>query len=140
MGPKDGDEINIVVKGQNYGWPKVSEGEHYDGTPIPSHSEGENFTMPVYAWVPAVSPAGLVFYGGDRFKDWQGKLLLAGMPEEALIVLTLNGDKVADEKRIDMGKRIRDVIEAPDGSVLLLSDGDDAELWRLTPKGDARAG
>jgi glucose/arabinose dehydrogenase len=140
MGPKGGDEINIVVKGENYGWPKVSEGEHYDGTPIPSHSEGENFTMPVYAWVPAVSPAGLVFYGGDRFKDWQGKLLLAGMPEEALIVLTLNGDKVADEKRYDMGERIRDVIEAPDGSVLLLSDGDDAELWRLTPKGEARAG
>jgi len=140
MGPKDGDEINIVVKGQNYGWPKVSEGEHYDGTPIPSHSEGENFTMPVYAWIPAVSPAGLVFYGGDRFKDWQGKLLLAGMPEEALIVLTLNGDKVADEKRYDMGERIRDVIEAPDGSVLLLSDGDDAELLRLTPRGEARAG
>ncbi len=140
MGPKDGDEINIVVKGQNYGWPKVSEGEHYDGTPIPSHSEGENFTMPVNAWIPAVSPAGLVFYGGDRFKDWQGKLLLAGMPEEALIVLTLNGDKVAGEKRYDMGERIRDVIEAPDGSVLLLSDGDDAELWRLTPKDEARAG
>ncbi|MCJ7787540.1 MAG: PQQ-dependent sugar dehydrogenase, partial [Methyloceanibacter sp.] len=94
----------------------------------------------VYAWVPAVSPAGLVFYGGDRFKDWQGKVLLVGMPEEALIVITLNGDKVADEKRYDMGERIRDVIEAPDGSVLLLSDGDDAELWRLTPKGEARAG
>jgi glucose/arabinose dehydrogenase len=62
------------------------------------------------------------------------------MPEEALIVLTLNGDKVADEKRYDMGERIRDVIEAPDGSVLLLSDGDDAELLRLTPRGEARAG
>jgi glucose/arabinose dehydrogenase len=140
MGPQDGDEINIIEKGQNYGWPKVSEGKHYDGTPIPAHSEKENFTMPVYAWVPSVSPSGLAFYGSDRFKAWKDKLLLAGMPEGELIVLTLDGDKVADEKRFDMGKRIRDVIEAPDGAVLLLSDGDDAELLRLTPKGDVRAG
>ena len=140
MGPKDGDEINIVVKGQNYGWPKVSEGEHYDGTPIPAHAEAEKYMLPVYAWIPSISPSGLTFYRGDRFPAWKGKLLLAGMPVKALIVLTLDEDKVADEKRYDMGERIRDVIEAPDGSVLLLSDGDDAELWRLTPKGEARAG
>lgn len=140
MGPKDGDEINIVVKGENYGWPKVSEGEHYDGTPIPTHAEAEKFMLPVYAWIPSISPSGLTFYRGDRFPAWKGKLLLAGMPVKALIVLTLDEDKVADEKRINMGKRIRDVVEAPDGSVLLLSDGDDAELLRLTPRGETRAG
>jgi len=140
MGPKGGDELNLIEKGKDYGWPQVSEGKHYNDMDIPNHSEKPAFRKPDYAWVPAISPAGLIFYTGDKIKDWKGKALLGGLSSEALIVATIDGNKVTGAETINMGKRIRDVAQAPDGAVLLLTDGDDAELLRLAPSGEAEAG
>lgn len=133
MGPKGGDELNVIERGKNYGWPIVSEGDHYDDAPIPRHSTQPEFAAPVRSWNPSISPSGMAFYTGDVFADWRGNLLLGGLSSEALIRLTLDGGKVTGEERIDMQRRIRDVIQAPDGAILLLSDGDDGELLRLTP-------
>jgi glucose/arabinose dehydrogenase len=113
MGPKGGDEVNIVVRGKNYGWPQVSEGAHYDDQDIPDHKTKPEFATPAYSWNPSISPAGLMFYTGDKFPAWKGKAMLGGLSSEALIVLTLNGDKVVSDDVIKMGRRIRDVAQAP---------------------------
>jgi glucose/arabinose dehydrogenase len=134
MGPKGGDEVNLIEPGKNYGWPIVSEGSHYNDVPIPHHNEKGTFTPPVKFWNPSISPAGFMFYTGDRFKSLKGKALLGGLSSEALIILTIEGDKVTDDTIINIGKRIRDVAQTPDGDLLLLTDGDGGELLKLTPK------
>ena len=140
MGPKGGDEVNIIEKGKNYGWPIVSEGSHYDDAPIPKHKDRAEFTPPIISWNPSISPSGLVFYRGDRFPGLKGKALLGGLSSEALIVLALDGDKVTNDQVIETGRRIRGVAEAPDGSLLLLGDEDGAELLRLTPAAEPNQG
>jgi glucose/arabinose dehydrogenase len=132
MGPKGGDEFNLIEPGKNYGWPVVSEGVHYGGQPIPRHSTHPEFTPPVIVWTPVISPSGMAFYTGDVFPTWQGSALIGGLSSQALIRVRVDGDQAAEEERLDMGRRIRDVIQAPDGAVLLLSDGADGELLRLT--------
>lgn len=133
MGPKGGDEVNLIERGKNYGWPSVSPGDHYNDAPIPRHSTRPQFVAPLHSWNPSISPSGMIFYTGNVFSAWRGNALLGGLSSEALIRLTLNDGKVAGVEHIDMGRRIRDVIQAPDGAILLLSDGDDADLLRLTP-------
>ena len=140
MGPKHGDELNLIEKGKNYGWPEVSDGKHYNDADIPDHAEQPKFRKPDYVWVPAISPTGLIFYTGDRIKDWKGKAILGGLSSETIIVVSFDGTKVTGDQVIGMGKRIREVVQSPDGAVLLLTDGDDAELLRLTPAGEAEAG
>jgi glucose/arabinose dehydrogenase len=134
MGPKGGDEINLIEKGKNYGWPVVSNGDNYDGSPIPRHTTRPEFAAPIYSWNPSISPSGLIFYRGDLFPGWKGNMLLGGLSSKAIFRLRVDGGKVAEEERIAMGQRIRDVAEAPDGALLALVDGDDGELLRLTPK------
>jgi len=138
MGPAGGDEVNIIERGKNYGWPTVSNGDNYDGTPIPRHPTHPEFAPPIWSWNPAISPAGLIFYNGSLFPNWRGNLLLGGLSSKSLILLTLDGDRAKSEERIAMNRRIREVIEAPDGAVLLLTDAKDADLLRLTP-GDSTA-
>jgi aldose sugar dehydrogenase len=133
MGPKGGDEVNLIEKGKNYGWPVVSEGSHYNDVPIPRHATRSEFVPPLKFWNPSISPAGLIFYTGDQFKALKGKAMLGGLSSEALIILTIDDDKVVDDSIIRMGRRIRDVAQTPDGSLLLLTDGDDGKLLRLTP-------
>ena len=133
MGPWHGDEINAPQAGKNYGWPVVSNGDNYDGSPIPDHATRPEFAAPIDYWHPAISPSGLIFYTGSRFGDWRGNALLGGLSSEALIRLTLDGNRVKDEERIPMHRRIRDVVQAPDGSVLLLTDGKEGDLLRLMP-------
>lgn len=140
MGPKGGDEVNIIAKGKNYGWPIVSEGSHYNDATIPGHKDHPEFTPPVISWNPAISPSGLVFYQGDRFKGLKGKALLGGLSSEAVVVLRLDGDKVTGSEIIKTGRRIRGVAQAPDGSLLLLGDEDGAELLRLTPAAESNEG
>jgi glucose/arabinose dehydrogenase len=132
MGPKGGDEVNVIVKGKNYGWPEVSEGSHYNDKPVPHHSES-SFMPPLKSWNPSVSPSGLIFYTGDRFKTLKGKAILGGLSSEALILLTLDGNKVIDHSIIKANRRIRDVLETPEGDLLILGDEENAELIRLTP-------
>jgi glucose/arabinose dehydrogenase len=133
MGPAHGDEINIPEKGKNYGWPSASNGNNYDGSKIPDHDARPQFTPPQYFWHPAISPSGMMFYTGSLFKDWNGNLFIGGLSSEALIKLTLDGDKIKSEERIAMHRRIRDVVQAPDGSIWMITDYKDGELLRMTP-------
>jgi glucose/arabinose dehydrogenase len=111
----------------------VSNGDNYDGSPIPDHATRPELATPTEYWHPAISPSGLIFYTGTRFADWRGNALLGGLSSEALIRLELEGNVVKEEERIGLRRRIRDVIQDPEGSVLLLTDYKDGELLRLTP-------
>jgi glucose/arabinose dehydrogenase len=141
MGPKGGDELLVIEPGKNYGWPLVAAENtvHYNDAPIPPHASRPEFAMPVKAWTPVISPSGMIFYGGTTFPGWKGSAILGGLSSRALIRVTLDGDRVTAEERIDMKRRIRDVIETPDGALLVLSDGKDGELLRLTPATPAAA-
>jgi aldose sugar dehydrogenase len=137
MGPLGGDELNAIERGANYGWPVVSNGDNYDKSPIPDHDTRSEFKAPVRWWTPVISPSGAMFYDGTLF-PWRGNLLLGGLSSMALIRLTLDGTKVTAEERIDMGKRIRDVVQARDGAVLVITDDKAGELLRLSPAAATR--
>jgi glucose/arabinose dehydrogenase len=140
-GPKGGDELNVTAAGLNFGWPIVSYGENYDGTPVGDGlSSAQDMQEPVYYWDPVIAPSGMTFYSGDLFEGWQGDLLVAALNPGALVRLELVDDiesgttRVVGEERLltDRG-RIRDVAETPDGALLVLTDADDGSLLRLTP-------
>lgn len=133
MGPAHGDELNIPEAGKNYGWPIVSNGSNYDGSNIPDHPTKPEYAAPLNYWYPAISPSGLMFYTGNLFSSWKNNALIGGMSVEMIIKLTLEGNKVISEERIPIGKRVRDLIQAPDGSIWLLTDYKDGELLRMTP-------
>ncbi len=134
MGPKGGDELNVIEPGKNYGWPAVAvSAKHYNDAPIPEHATQPQFAAPLRAWTPVISPSGMIFYDGPTFPTWKNSALIGGLSSKAVVRLTVDGDRVTDEERIDMGRRIRDVEQAPDGAILLLSDGKQGELLRLTP-------
>ena len=132
MGPRGGDEFNLIERGHNYGWPVVSQGNNYDDSPIPRHATHPEFTPPVRSWNPVISPSGLIFYTGSLL-PWRRNALMGGLSSRSIVRLTLDGTSVTGEERIAMGRRIRDLIEARDGSLLVLTDGDDGELLRLAP-------
>ncbi len=134
MGPLNGDELNLVVKGANYGYPIVSEGNHYSGEKIPNHDTRPEFEAPKVAWVPTIAPAGIIFYTGDQFPQWQGSALIAGLASRALILVEIDGDNASETTRYDMGKRIREVEQGPDGAVWVLEDRDGGRLLKLTPR------
>jgi glucose/arabinose dehydrogenase len=135
-GPQGGDELNRIEPGANYGWPVVSYGENYDGTPvgegIARHSG--DFVEPRYYWDPVIAPAGAIFYRGDMFAEWRGDLLISSLEPGGVVRLELDGDTVTGEERLlpDQG-RIRDIIEAPDGALLVLVDDPRGAVLRLTP-------
>ena len=132
MGPLGGDELNLVERGANYGWPVVSNGDNYDKSPIPDHPTKPEFKAPLRSWTPVISPSGALFYDGSLF-PWRGNLIVGGLSSKALIRLTLEGTKVTGEERVDMQRRIRDVLQAADGSLLLITDDAKGELLRVTP-------
>ena len=137
MGPAEGDELNLVLPRGNYGYPIVSDGNHYDGREIPNHDTRPEFEAPKAYWVPAISPAGLMFYTGDMFADWQGNAFIGGLSSQALIRVEIEGDTAREVERYEMGERIREVEQGPDGAIWLLEDEDDGSggrLLRLTPK------
>ncbi len=135
MGPLGGDELNLIEKGKNYGWPTVSNGDNYDGSPIPDHQTRKEFQPPVRSWNPVISPSGAIFYTGTLFPGWRGSLLAGGLSSMSLVRLTLDGTRVSIEERIDMKRRIRDVIQTPDGAILVIVDDKRGDLLRLTPSG-----
>jgi glucose/arabinose dehydrogenase len=133
MGPLGGDELNLVQKGANYGWPIVSWGKNYDGSEIPDPPTRPEFTDAVKHWTPVISPNGMMFYGGSAFPAWQGSAFVGSLSRLALMRLTIMGDQVVGEEQLDLGARIRDVEEGPDGLLYVLTDADDGHVWRIAP-------
>lgn len=137
MGPQGGDEVNLIKPGLNYGYPKASNGDHYDGRDIPDHKAGDGFEAPKVFWNPAISPGGLMIYSGDMFKGWKGNAFLGGLGATALVRVTLDGENAAKADQWNMGARIREVEQGPDGAIWLLEDGNngsEGRLLKLTPK------
>ncbi len=136
-GPQGGDEINIIRAGRNYGYPIITYGRNYDDQPI-----GEGLTamngmeQPLYFWVPSIAPSGMLFYAGDLFPDWTGNLFVGALVGTHLQRLVLDGDRVVREERLllDLGQRIRDVRQGPDGALYLLTSEMDGRLLKLTPR------
>ena len=138
MGPRGGDELNLILRGRNYGWPLVSNGKNYDGNPIPPHSSRPDLEAPKLSWNPVISPSSLLIYDGKLFPQWKGSGFIGALSGKALIRVTFNGDNAQKADRWDMGKRIRWVGEGPDGAIYLLEDEAGARLLRLTPPRQAR--
>jgi len=135
MGPKGGDEINLIQPGKNYGWPRASNGSNYDGSDIPDHRRGDGFEPPKVWWTPSISPGALMIYTGDLFPRWKGDALIGALSGEAFIRVDIHGDKARKADEWPMGARIRAVDQGPRGEVYLLEDGDSGgRLLRLTPK------
>lgn len=134
MGPKGGDELNLVKPRANYGYPIVSNGDHYDGKPIPDHDTRPEFAAPAVWWTPVISPSSLIFYSGDVFPQWKGSALAGGLSSEALVRISFDGEKAKEAERFEMGNRIRAVAQGPDGAVWLLEDGEGGRLLKLTPR------
>jgi glucose/arabinose dehydrogenase len=135
MGPEGGDEINLILQGRNYGWPRASNGSHYGGDPIPDHKPGDGFEAPKIWWTPSISPGALLIYSGDKFPRWKGDALVGALSGEALIRIDIDGDKARKADHWPMGARIRAIDQGPDGSVYLLEDGNSGgRLLRLDPR------
>ena len=137
MGPAGGDELNLIVREGNYGYPEVSNGEHYDGRKIPDHDTRPEFDAPAAWWVPAISPGDLMVYRGDLFPDWRGDAFAAGLSSRAIVRIEIDGDTAREAERYPMGARIRSVVEGPDGAIWVLEDDrreSTGRLLKLTPK------
>lgn len=137
MGPSGGDEFNLIEKGANYGYPIVSNGDHYDGREIPDHDTRPEFNGPEITWTPVISPAGLIQYTGKMFPAWRGSFLLGGLSGQALVRVETRGDTARVVDRWDMGQRIREVAQGPDGGVYLIEDergGSGGRLLKLTAR------
>ena len=133
MGPKDGDELNLVRRGSNYGYPIVSEGDHYDRKKIPNHDTRPEFEAPKVAWVPTIAPSGLIIYSGEMFPAWKGSAFIGGLASQALIRVSFDGDSAKEAERFLMGNRIREVEQGPDGAIYVLEDGESGRMLKLTP-------
>jgi glucose/arabinose dehydrogenase len=135
-GPRGGDELNLIEPGKNYGWPLVSQGNNYDGTPIPNPDRRPDLVKPVIYWAPVIAPGNFTFYRGAMFPQWNGSALVGGMSTESLSRITFDGKGGATPaERWDVRHQVRDVAVAPDGAVWLLEDANPGGLFRLTPKG-----
>lgn len=134
MGPLHGDEFNLVKRGENYGYPIVSNGDHYNGDPIPDHDTRPEFEAPAAYWVPSIAPAEVIYYSGSVIPEWQGSFLIAGLKSQAIIRVTTDGESAQEVERFEMGARIREIEQGPGGAIWVLEDGSNAKLLKLSKK------
>jgi len=139
MGPMGGDELNLVERGANYGYPIVSNGDHYDGTVIPDHRTRPEFKAPAVFWNPVISPSSLMFYSGSEFPEWQGDAFIGGLSSQSIVRIEFDGDSAREAERFAMGMRIRAVEQGPDGAIWMLEDGREGRggqgrMFRLTAR------
>jgi glucose/arabinose dehydrogenase len=134
-GPMGGDEINIPLGGKNYGWPVIGHGVNYGGTKAHDATSRPGMEQPVKYWVPSIAPSGMAFYTGDLFPKWKGNLFVGALKFQLLVRLELDGEKITREERLlqDLGERIRDVRQGPDGALWLLTDSSNGRVLRVTP-------
>jgi glucose/arabinose dehydrogenase len=135
MGPRGGDELNLIQAGKDYGWPTIGYGEEYSGEPIHEHTQAPGLEQPIYYWDPVISPAALTIYSGDLFPEWKGNFFIAGLSSRALVRLVLKADRVVGEERLlaSRGERIRSVVQGPQGALYVLTDGTNGKLLELAP-------
>ncbi|MAW81541.1 MAG: hypothetical protein CMI63_14990 [Parvularcula sp.] len=135
MGPLGGDEFNAIEKGANYGWPVVSKGRHYSGEGIPDPSTRSDFHEAALYWTPVISPSGMIFYEGEAFPEWRGDAFIGALSGTALVRVETTGETAREAGRIPLGARIRDVVEAADGSIYVLTNSktEPGNIWRLAP-------
>lgn len=139
-GPRGGDEINIPEAGKNYGWPVVSYGVNYSGTPVGSgKSQMEGMEDPIYQWTPVIAPSGMMFYDGKEFPEWSGNLFVGGLRATSLVRLEIEGQMVTHEERLltDLGLRIRDVAQGPDGAIYVATDEENGQILRISNAGNS---
>ena len=137
MGPAGGDELNRVMRAGNYGFPLVSNGEHYSGREIPNHDTRPEFLKPAAWWTPVISPGNLMLYTGDQFPDWKGDFLAAGLSSRAIVHIETDGESAREVARHVLGARIRSIVQGPEGELWVLEDedeGSEGRLLKLTPK------
>jgi glucose/arabinose dehydrogenase len=135
-GPRGGDEVNLIEKGRNYGWPVIGYGIDYSGAKIHESTRKPGLEQPVWYWVPSIAPSGMTFYSGSLFPAWRGNLFVGALAGELLVRLELEGEKVLKEERLAMGERIRDVRQGPDGALWLATDSAAGRILRLAPMDD----
>nr|WP_295660300.1 PQQ-dependent sugar dehydrogenase [Polymorphobacter sp.] len=137
MGPRGGDEVNLVERGKDYGWPTIGYGEEYSGKPVGKGiTAAPGLEQPVYYWDPVIAPASLLIHSGKMFPEWRGNFFIGGLASTALVRLVVKNDRVVGEERllVDRGERIRDAVEGPDGAIWIVTDDDKGKLLRVSAK------
>ena len=134
MGPRGGDDLNLIEPGKNYGWPLVRYAVNYNGVPIPSPDSRPDIMKPVLYWTPVIDVGNLMFYRGKLFPPWNGSAFVSGLGTRTLNRIVITGASARSAERWDMGHRIRDVEEAPDGALWMIEDANPGGLFRLAPK------
>lgn len=133
-GPAGGDELNLVKAAANYGWPIRSNGEHYNGDPIPDHSADDGFAQPALTWTPVIAPGDMLIYTGDMFAAWKGHALMAGLASQAIVDVAIDGETAREVTRHEFDKRLRSIAQGPDGALWVAEDGKGARLLKLTAR------
>ncbi|GIU68121.1 PQQ-dependent sugar dehydrogenase [Candidatus Phycosocius spiralis] len=135
-GPKGGDEVNVIQPGKNYGWPVITYGVDYSGAPISLENKKAGMEQPLVYWVPSIAPSSMVFYTGDLFKAWKGDLLVTALAGQHIRRIDLEAGTVMGQESLltERQERYRDIIQAPDGSLIVLTDDPEGKVLRLTPK------
>lgn len=131
-GPAGGDELNLVEREANYGWPTRSYGENYNGDPIADHTADDGFSKPAITWTPVIAPGDMIFYTGEMFGPWQGDALIGGLRSEALVRVAIEGESATEVARYEVGGRIRSVEQGPDGAIWVAEDGPGGRVLRLS--------
>lgn len=131
MGPMGGDEFNQPEAGENYGWPLVSWGRHYDGEDIPDPTTRPEFKDAVITWTPTISPSGMIFYDGEMYPEWKDHAIIGGLTSSGLVIVKVSDDKAEEVERVPLAARIRDVAQSPDGSIIVITDDENGKVLRL---------